>query len=517
MQELSRQLSGLTVLIVDHDRKERANIRNTLLVAGGVGEVFEAVDAESGLTSLLANDVDCAFLDLDLPAGDGLWFVQTVRSRGMHIPLIVLTSQGDERKAVESMQAGATDYLPKATLTPERVVISLSQAMRGAQTEDALRLSDQQAHLAVEAARLGTWQLDAKTQILECSSFGRTLLGLSQEHATLDHLVQCFDPDDQTRVAEGIQQALTCDKGGACEVESRVATSDAASSRWLRVVGRVTHDEHGRVNRLVGTLQDVTERRQWNQQWDRVLEAERGAREQAETATRLREDILAVLAHDLRDPLAAITLSAGSLRTMAPSLMAGAVKPLDTILRSAQHMNHLISDLLDVAALENRAVSIRPTSHPVRALISEALDMLTPLAANKSIRLCSDAVPADLEVMADRGRAVQVLSNLVGNAIKFTDEGGRVTIQVYADGEWLFFSVADTGKGIPDDQVPFLFSRYWQANRADRLGVGLGLSIAKGIVEAHGGNIRAESRIGKGATFTFTLPRAALPAANDGA
>jgi signal transduction histidine kinase len=165
----------------------------------------------------------------------------------------------------------------------------------------------------------------------------------------------------------------------------------------------------------------------------------------------------------------------------------------------------LIQDLLDVAKLEAGRLGIDPRPIEVAPVIAEAIDMLQPIAVEKSIRL--DVVVADglPTITADAGRVLQVLSNLVGNAVKFTPAGGRVTIRVEHVAGNVRFCVADTGAGIPPEQLPRIFGRFWQADRSDRRGIGLGLAIAKGIVEAHGGRISVESRVGEGTSFYFTL------------
>jgi signal transduction histidine kinase len=168
-------------------------------------------------------------------------------------------------------------------------------------------------------------------------------------------------------------------------------------------------------------------------------------------------------------------------------------------------MNRLIQDLLDVAKIEAGRLGVDPRPVEVPPLVAEAFDMLRPIASEKSIRL-DVAVADDLPtIAADAGRVLQVLSNLVGNAIKFTPAEGRVTIRAERVAGTVGFCVADTGPGIPPEQLPHIFGRFWQADRSDRRGIGLGLAIAKGIVEAHGGRISVESRVGEGTSFYFTL------------
>lgn len=231
--------------------------------------------------------------------------------------------------------------------------------------------------------------------------------------------------------------------------------------------------------------------------------------QEAQRATRARDEMLGIVAHDLRNPLNTIVIGAGSLFELLPEMPASLRKTTQIVQRAADRMNRQIQDLLDVRRLETERLAVEARSTPVSALVAEALEMLRPLAAAASVDLTSD-VPADVpHALADAGRIHQVLSNLVGNAIKFTPAGGTVTVSTVRDGDEIRFTVADTGRGIAPDQLPHVFGRFWQVSRGDRRGMGLGLPIAKGIVEAHRGRIWVESEVGEGSRFYFTLPVAA--------
>lgn len=227
----------------------------------------------------------------------------------------------------------------------------------------------------------------------------------------------------------------------------------------------------------------------------------------ARALTRSREELLAIVAHDLRNPLTTVTTSAGLIRRNLPALGAQKLTPkLDSIERAAQRMNHLIQDLLDLARFQAGTLVLRQKPHPASELLQEVHDSHVVQAAEKSVRLRMDLHEPVAQVLCDRERVLQVFSNLVGNAIKFTPEGGEITLVSSPRDHGVLFGVKDTGPGIPSEHLPRLFERFFQVNPADRNGLGLGLSIAKALVDAHGGVLSVESTVGQGTSFSFTLP-----------
>jgi signal transduction histidine kinase len=226
----------------------------------------------------------------------------------------------------------------------------------------------------------------------------------------------------------------------------------------------------------------------------------------AEQATRARDEMLSVVAHDLRNPLSTIMMSASLMLELPGTVATGLPRrQVEIVQRAAERMNRLIQDLLDVKRIESGQLVVDPRPDSASTVITEAMEMLRPLAAASSVQLAAE-LPGDLPtVLIDPPRIHQVLSNLVGNSIKFTPHGGRITVTAQAFPEEVRISVTDTGPGIAADQIPHLFARYWQGNRRDRRGIGLGLAIARGIVEAHGGRIWVESTLGEGSRFHFTL------------
>lgn len=228
--------------------------------------------------------------------------------------------------------------------------------------------------------------------------------------------------------------------------------------------------------------------------------------DKAQRAIRARDEVLAVVSHDLRNPLSTISLSASLLLDESTERRAQPSRFLGVIKRSADQASTMIKNLLDVSSIEAGHFSVNRSREDVAALMHQAHEFLAPLAEKKSIRLEWDVPNEHLIASADANQLHRVFSNLVGNAIKFTPDGGVVSVRAEEmDGE-LRFSVTDNGPGIAADQLPHVFDRFWQGRQGDRRGAGLGLSIVRGIVEAHGGRIWVESRPGAGSSFYFTVP-----------
>lgn len=240
--------------------------------------------------------------------------------------------------------------------------------------------------------------------------------------------------------------------------------------------------------------------------------------QKALSAARAREELLATVSHDLRSPLHTILFRAALLKkgSRAPSSPEG--RHLDRIQRTAEYMQRLLRDLVDSAKIEAHRFLVDCEPCPVAALVSDVVEMMLPLAANKSIQIAMDvdASAAGAVIWLDRVRMAQVLTNLIGNAVKFTPEHGAIVVRAELRSEELVLSVRDTGPGIPEEDRERLFDRFWQARKTAKLGTGLGLFIARGIVLAHGGTIRVESELGASSTFYVTLPTAPSPESKEG-
>ncbi len=251
-------------------------------------------------------------------------------------------------------------------------------------------------------------------------------------------------------------------------------------------------------------LRDVTKQRQVDQDNRRLIA-------EMEAAVRARDEMLGLVTHDLRNPVNAVKMLAAAILRVddapeTPPLPPVVAEHAAVMLQAASQMDTLIQDLLDVTRLELGRMRLVPQTIRVTDLVEAAVDTLAPLAAARRLRLDVDVPAASDIVQADPDRVIQVLTNLIGNAVKFTPAGGRVEVRTATEEGTVRFSVRDTGPGIPEDELPRVFDRFWQSKRTNRSGAGLGLAIARGLVQAHGGHIWIESAVPGGTAVHFTLP-----------
>jgi signal transduction histidine kinase len=239
------------------------------------------------------------------------------------------------------------------------------------------------------------------------------------------------------------------------------------------------------------------------------FDAERESRREAELLARAREEVLAVVAHDLRNPLNLIQNTASLLADFDPPL-SRRQQLLAISMRAARQMNRLVGDLLDVQRMQSGRLAMQMEECDAGQVVAQVEETTRPSADERGIHLTVKVPSESVRFRADPARLAQALGNLVTNAIKFTPREGRVTICVRNRKRAVAFSVADSGPGLPPEARPHLFEKFWQQHRDGR-GVGLGLAIVKGIAEAHGGRVVVTSRVGVGSVFALVVPRGRDP------
>ena len=240
-----------------------------------------------------------------------------------------------------------------------------------------------------------------------------------------------------------------------------------------------------------------------------LLSGEQTSHHLTKVALLTRDQYLAIVSHDLQNPLVAISIGAHLMRrdlSKDPVDIASLLENLQIIEQSASSMDRMISALLDVERMEHDKLVLKPERVELRDVLQECVDLFAPVVSSKSFSMTFHACPEPIFADLDRDRILQVLSNLIGNSLKFTPNGGSIELSARKQGAMVEISVTDNGPGIPEEEKTQIFDKFSQLKIDDRRGLGLGLFISKLIVEAHKGRIWVTSDLGKGSTFSFTLP-----------
>jgi signal transduction histidine kinase len=232
---------------------------------------------------------------------------------------------------------------------------------------------------------------------------------------------------------------------------------------------------------------------------------------EAQRAKREREEVLAIVSHDLKNPLNVLRFST-TLLLMPEFGEAQKVQQIQAMERAVVQMDKLINNLLDASRIDAGRFSVEPAPLDAATVVQESIEQVRPLAEKAGIELVTDVLDPLPPILADRDRLLQAFGNLLGNAISFTSPQGIVGVRTETAEDFVAFEVRDTGSGIDPEALPHVFDRYWQARRRGHAGAGLGLTIVRGIVQAHGGEISVRSTSGVGTTFRFTIPISPAPA-----
>lgn len=288
-------------------------------------------------------------------------------------------------------------------------------------------------------------------------------------------------------------------RGGAALLAER-ASEDAVILAERTVADQQVRAEREEQARTLASLLPLE-----REATDRLLLTERA---RSDVVLANRDDFLGMVSHDLRNLLSGVVIHAATLSEQASASAEGqrTVLAMERIHRYVARMNRLIGDLVDVVSIDAGKLAMVPEPRDARALLSEVVDAFTPAAAEKGISLKAMAAPESLMAEFDHERMLQVMANLLTNALKFTPRGGAIEVRGTRDAHHVRLSVTDNGPGIPEDMLDAVFERFWQVGRNDRRGLGLGLYISKCIVDAHEGDIWAESTFGHGSAFHVTLP-----------
>jgi PAS domain S-box-containing protein len=549
------------ILIVD-DQPRNLDVLEAML--GDMDCAFvRATTSDEALLAIVRHEFAALVLDIRMPDMSGIDLATLIkqRRRSAHVPILFLTAHSsNDDEVLRGYGVGAVDYLNKPInahilrskigvfldlFRKTRALAELNEtlqnevnlreraqaALQSANDElerrvqertaalhrahQGVRENEERLQMALEIARMAAWEWDLATGSVRWSTDPETVFSFPAGAFGADRRIhRVVHADERLEVEAAIAAAL---KTGSYEAQYRAVRPDGTAV-WITERGQLFSDVEG--DRIVGISRDVTAEKRAALEREELLTREQEARDEAERQGRLKDEFLATLSHELRTPMNAILGWLSILESGKPIREIHSV--LAVIARNAQIQAKLIEDLLDMNRLMSGNLALELSPVRVGSLVQTTMQSQQPAADARRVTMIASVDPSLGEISADGVRLQQVLWNLVHNAIKFSDEGGRVEIYVQRDVDSMQLVVKDNGRGISGDFLPHVFERFRQQDGSltrSASGLGLGLSIAKHLVELHGGTIAAHSEGPRqGATFVARIPdasRGATAVSND--
>lgn len=525
----------VTLLIVEDDLGLARLQQRRLERAGYV--VHTVATAEEAAQRAGHGDIDLLILDEQLPGGvSGMELYRRMRAAGLDVPAILATGRHQEELLLHALRVGVRDFILKTPEYLESLLPAIERVLKQVRTErqlaesreharqallrqreleaeiaerkrkeEALRLAEEalvisraRLDLVVESTNLGLWYCDLPFAELVWNDNCKRHFGLPLDaRITMDLFYARLHPDDRERTRQAVECAIH--KGDPYDIEYRTLEAEGGI-RWIRAIGRTFFDASGKPLRFDGVTVDVTEQKR--------------AEEMLKETDRRKDEFLAMLGHELRNPLAPIRNAVHILQLVAPT-DEQVRRPLGVIDRQARQLAGLVDDLLDVSRITRGQIHLHKQTLDVATVVAQAVETSRPLLEERRHRLVVQQPPQPIFVEADPARLAQVILNLLNNAAKYTEEGGRVWLTVEPDGDEVALHVRDTGMGISADMLPKIFEPFTQVEQTlhrAQGGLGIGLTLVRRLVEIHGGSVQAFSEgRGHGSEFVVRLPRAAAP------
>ena len=493
-------LKDASILVIDDEAVIRDGCTRILQKEGCRVTTVENGKAGIDLINTEKEPFDILLLDLMMPGISGMEVLETVRTIDDTMIIIVITGYATVESAVEAMKKGAYDFIAKP-FTPDqlRIVVRRGAEKRSLQRETKRLRREREKSLkdiAYEKSRIstiincmvdGVLVTDRESRIVLHNPAATRLLEIESLPIIDRPISHCIKNEDLT---SAVVTALEMEESKYREISQEIIQVKGPGSVFLRADTAPVLDEESEVLGSVTVLHDITQERQLNQ---------------------MKSDFLAMVSHELRAPLSAIHQQLSVIQEG----MTGAitVKQNQMLVRAKERTKgtlELINDLLNVSKIDSGIVVQNKEPVSLEDIVEKACQIMEPEAEAKSVKLKVQIEKSLPMIHADRENMEEVCINLISNAIKYNVEGGSVTIHLLAEGEFLRIDITDTGIGIPEQDLPRIFDRFYRAKSSKTrmvIGTGLGLPIVKGIIEAHHGSIKIQSKEEKGTTFTVLLPR----------
>ena len=522
-----------SILLVDDHPANLVALEATLAPLGQ--RLVCANSGREALKALLVDEFAAILLDVQMPGLDGFETAALIRAypRTTQIPIIFVTAiHRDAPHVARGYEYRCVDYLAKPfdpgilrskvsvlvdIFLREKRIEAQAAALRQREREEMRRTGELRMQRLIDSVPVSIWALRADGTFYDCNRTWAEYAGLASAASVRIDPATMVHPEDLPRVSQAWASAFS--RGEPLDTQCRLRRAADGAFRWHTGRAVPERDDGGAVIGWIVTAADIESQKRAEDEYERVVERERQAREEAEAANRAKDEFLATLSHELRTPLAAMVGWTGMLRSgnLSPEKSR---KALETIERNAKAQAVLIEDILDVSRIITGKLRLETQPIELGTIARAAVDAVRPSAEAKGIHLDTSIAALPAGFRGDPSRLQQVIWNLLSNAIKFTSAGGHVSLSVDQIGAGAGAGrpgdarivVRDDGRGIDANFVPFIFDRFRQVDSTSKRahgGLGLGLAIVRHLVELHGGAIGVESAgEGQGATFTVTLPRA---------
>ncbi len=498
----------IRILIIDDDHVDATIIKRHLKHCNtGEIETEYASDLDQGLEKLAASRFDLIFLDNRLDGGVTARDVfERFAQENIKVPVVVVTGMGDQRTAIELMKMGAYDYVTKDDISPEMLEKAIFNTLernalitKEKELEDTLRSVNFQQKIILDSVHAMIWYNDETGRIWQANKATARAMGLPLEEVIGKKVGELFHCDSEDYVEED----LAIIQSGKAKLNTIKQIQTVDGKRWFQI-DKVRYPAGDGNSGVIVFALDVTQRQLAG---EKMRQAEKKLIEQ----DRMKSRFVVNVSHELRTPLCIF-------KNIISNTMCGVLGPISDKLRNnleiadrtIDRLSKIITNFLDVSKIEAGKIELQKSKVNISDILAEATDSLGGLAKEKGVRLSVSPLKKNLAFYGDRELTMEILVNLIENAIKFTPVDGAINLFVKDLGDEVEIDTCDTGVGIEENDISKVFHRFSQIEEQVGPGIhgtGLGLYIAKKLVEAQGGRIWAESKPGSGSIFCFTLPK----------